>query len=279
MPTPASTTAAGIARRFGEDQFRGIETDIGEVNTTMVSLLPLRRRASSLKVATIDGGATDVEVYGRTKQKAAHAYTGALTLRSHIGFWAEAGIPLGAELMGGTEEPRANVMDILDRSIAALPAGVEKVQYRWDAGYFAADLAGACVERGVDFAIGVKQTAKVMAAAGLGRYSWVAAVGMEDTELAVIDYMPVPGPRTRISPALPGGPGSRSTASRPPGPASAARSTKASSPWRWRGASMRSTATRSSSPTWTSPPLRSSPKWSGGTGTAPTLRNSTVTPR
>ena len=49
-------------------------------------------------------------------------------------------------------------------------------------GYFAAELAAACVKRGVDFAIGVKRTAKVMAAAqGLGRYTWVAAVGMDDT--------------------------------------------------------------------------------------------------
>ncbi|WP_164520515.1 IS1380 family transposase [Specibacter cremeus] len=196
VPIPASTTAAGIARRFGDDQLRGIETAIGEINTAMVSLLPLVRRATLLKVATIDGDATDIEVYGRSKQKAAHAYTGALTLRSHIGFWAEAGLSLAAELMGGTEDPRSNAIDILDRSIAALPQGVEKIQCRWDAGYFAAELAAACIERGVDFAIGVKRTGKVMAAArGLGRYTWVPAVGMEDTELAAIDYLPGPWPK------------------------------------------------------------------------------------
>lgn len=196
VPTPASTTAAGIAKRFGEDQLRGIETGIGTVNAAMVALLPLVRRTSLLKVATIDGDATDIEVYGRTKEKAAHAYTGALTLRAHIGFWAEAGVPLAAELMGGTEDPRSNAVDILDRSMAALPAGVEKVQCRWDAGYFAAELAAACIERGIDFAIGVKRTAKVMAAiGGLGRYTWTPAMGMDDTELAVIDYLPGPWPK------------------------------------------------------------------------------------
>ena len=132
VPTPASTTAAGIAKRFGGAQLQGIEKGIGTVNTTMVSLLPLVRRTTLLKVATIDGDATDVEVYGRKKEKAKHAYTGALTVRSHIGFWAEAGIPVAAELMGGTEDPRSNAVDVLDRSIAALPAGVEKVQCRWD---------------------------------------------------------------------------------------------------------------------------------------------------
>lgn len=76
VPTPASTTAAGIAKRFGTDQLAGIEAGIGQVNTTMVDLLTPVRRASLLKVATIDGDATDVEVYGRTKEKAEHAYTG-----------------------------------------------------------------------------------------------------------------------------------------------------------------------------------------------------------
>ena len=180
VPTPASTTAAGIARRFGEEQLRGIEAGIGKVNTTMLDLLPLVRRTSLLKVATIDGDATDVQVYGHTKEKAKHAYTGELTLRSHIGYWAEAGVPVAAELMGGTEDPRSNAVEMLDRSIAALPVGVEKIRCRWDAGYFASELAAACVERGVEFAIGAKRTGKVMAAAkGLGRYAWVPAVGMD----------------------------------------------------------------------------------------------------
>ncbi len=193
VPTPASTTAAGIAKRFGGEQLAGIEAGIGTVNTTMIDLLAPVRRASLLKVATIDGDATDVEVYGRSKEKAEHAYTGALTLRSHIGFWAEAGVPLAAELMGGNDDPRSNAVSILDRAIGALPTGVEKIRCRWDAGYFAANLATACIERGIEFAIGAKRTPTVMkAAAGLGRYTWSPAIGMEDTELAVIDYLPGP---------------------------------------------------------------------------------------
>ena len=196
VPTPAATTAAGIAKRFGPQQLVGIETGIGVINTEFVSRLPLVRRTSLLRVATIDGDATDVEVYGRTKEKAAHAYTGALTLRPHLGFWAEASVPLAAQLMGGTEDPRANCVELLDRAITALPVGVQQVRARWDAGYFAADLATACVERGVEFAIGAKRTPTVMAAAaGLGRYHWVPAVDMADTEVAVIDYRPGPWPQ------------------------------------------------------------------------------------
>ena len=196
VPTPASTTAAGIAEHFGPEQLVGIETAVAKINTTMVSLLPLVWRTTWLKTATIGGDATDIEVHGRSKQKAKHAYTGALTLRAHIGFWAEAGVPLVGELMGGTEDPRSNAVDILDRAIGALPAGVGKVRCRWDAGYFAAELAAACSERDIEFAIGVKHTATVMAAArGLPRYSWTPAVGMGDTEVAVIEYLPGTWPK------------------------------------------------------------------------------------
>lgn len=190
-PTVASTTAYGIAKRFTADHLAGIETGVGQVNTRMMKLVPASRRASLLKTATIDADATDVEVYGRTKQKAEHAYTGALSLRAHIGLWADAGIPLAGELMGGTEDPRSNAVDILDRSIAGLPDGVGQIRYRADAGYFAEHLASACIDRGIQFAIGAKRTGKVMsAAAGTSRYEWTPAVGMDDSEVAVIDYLP-----------------------------------------------------------------------------------------
>ena len=111
-----------------------------------------------------------------------------MNLRPHLRLWAEAGVPLAGELMGGTEDPRASCVAMLDRAIAALPAGVERVRCRWDAGYFVAELVTACLGRGVEFAIGAKRTAPVMsAAAGVPEPAWVPAVGMESSELAVVD--------------------------------------------------------------------------------------------
>jgi len=75
-PTPASTTAAGIAARFGPEQLGGIEKAIGQVNTTMVALVGQVRRSALLKVATIDGDTTDVEVYGRQKENAQYNHVG-----------------------------------------------------------------------------------------------------------------------------------------------------------------------------------------------------------
>lgn len=194
VPTPASTTAAGIAKRFTDAQLEAVEAAVGQVNTTMITLLgatrPVRRNAL-LKVATIDGDTTDVEVYGPTKQLSVYNHTGQRNLRPHITFWAEAGVPLAAELMGGADDPRANCVQMLDRAIAALPTGVQQIRCRWDAGYFAADLANACVQRGVQFAIGVRRTRPVIAAAAkVPDHQWIHAIGMHQTEIAVIDYLP-----------------------------------------------------------------------------------------
>ncbi len=189
-PTPASTTWAGNAKRFTAEHLATLPSAMKTINTQWVARLPAVRRGALLRQVTIDGDATDVEVYGRTKQDAAHAYTGALTLRSHIAHWAEAGAPLAAELMGGTQDPRSNAVDVLDAAIAALPEGVEAIRCRWDAGYFAADLAKACLARGVRFAIGAKRTRPLMAAAQARGQAWVPAIGMEDTEVAVIGYLP-----------------------------------------------------------------------------------------
>ena len=191
VPTPASTTAAGIARRFGLEQLRGIESAIGEANERVVSLVGQVRRSALLKVATIDGDTTDVEVFGRCKQQAEYNHAGQRNLRAHLGLWAEAGVPLAGELMAGAADPRSNCVELLDRSIAALPAGVQQIRARWDAGYFAAALAQACVERGIQFAIGAKRnTAVVRAAAAAADARWVPTIGMDDTELAIIDYLP-----------------------------------------------------------------------------------------
>lgn len=190
VPTPASTTAAGIARRFTAEHLRGIETAIGQVNNRMVSLVGQVRRSALLKVATIDGDTTDVEVFGRLKANAEYNHTGQRNLRPHLGFWAEAGVPLAGELMAGAADPRSNCVDLLDRSIAALPDGVEQIRARWDAGYFAGALAAACVERGIEFAIGAKRNTAVVRAAQAPGLRWIPAVGMDDTELAIIDYLP-----------------------------------------------------------------------------------------
>ncbi len=192
VPTPPSTTAAGIARRFGAEEFAGIETGIAAIHAKVVPMLGRVRSSALLRSVTIDGDTTDVEVYGRSKERARHAYTGALTLRPHLAVWAETGVPVAAELTGGTDDARSSCVDLLDRALAGLPPGVGQVATRWDAGYFAADLATACLARDVRFAIGAKRSQPLFrAAAAVPEHAWGPVHGMDgDTHVAVVDYRP-----------------------------------------------------------------------------------------
>jgi hypothetical protein len=191
VPTPASTTTAQLAKRFTATHLAGIEDGIGVLNARVLRLLPARRRSQLLASATIDGDTTDVEVYGTKKQDAVYNYQGQRAYRPHIAFWADGGVTLAADLMKADEDPRPVAGQLLDRAIDQLPPGVERIRCRWDAGYFAADLAKHCISRGVEFAIGVKRNTAVVRA---GRVpptgGWHSAKDMAHTEVAVIEYLP-----------------------------------------------------------------------------------------
>jgi hypothetical protein len=78
----------------------------------------------------------------------------------------------------------------LDRAIAQLPPGVAKIRCRWDSGYFAADLAKHCIDRGVEFAIGVKRnSAVVRASRNAPTAGWHPAKGMPHTEVGSQEHV------------------------------------------------------------------------------------------
>ena len=65
MPGLASTTAAGLARRFTPKQWQAMEAGLAAVTRRMLSLLPAERSAALAGgPVTIDLDTTDVEVYG-----------------------------------------------------------------------------------------------------------------------------------------------------------------------------------------------------------------------
>ncbi len=194
--TPASTTTAQVAKRFSPTHLAGIEHGIGQINARVLSLVGPPRADELLACATIDGDTTDVEVYGRQKQDAVYNYQGQRAYRAHIALWAEAGITQAADLMRADEDPRPVAVGLLDRAIAQLPAGVVKIWCRWDAGYFAADLATHCVKRDIEFAIGVKRNSAVLRAMrSAPAHGWHPATDMEHAEVAVIGYLPGPWPK------------------------------------------------------------------------------------
>jgi hypothetical protein len=89
VPGLASTTAAGLAKRLSETQWRAVETGIREITTAMLDMLEPERAAALCQTVTIDLDTTDVEVYGRKKGGVAYNYQGQRAGRPHLASWAE----------------------------------------------------------------------------------------------------------------------------------------------------------------------------------------------
>ena len=85
VPGLATSTAAGIARRFTARHWRGAEAGLAAATSRMTGLLPAERAAELAEgPVTIDIDATDVEVYGNKKRGVAYTYQGQRAGRPHV---------------------------------------------------------------------------------------------------------------------------------------------------------------------------------------------------
>jgi len=195
VPGLASTTAAGLARRFTPAQWEAVETGLAAVTGRMLDLLPADRAAALAGgPVTIDLDTTDVEVYGRKKRGVAYNHQGQRVGRPHVAAWAETEIVLAADLGDGTDDPRATAPGLLRRALAALPAAARasgRVGLRADAGYFAGQLARAAHDEKIAFAIGAKRIAPLWRLlAGIAEDAWHDAIEMDGAQVAVAQYCP-----------------------------------------------------------------------------------------
>lgn len=202
VPVLASTTAAGLARRFCPEHLAGIEAGAADLAGRGFDLLPAERKVALSAKVTVDLDSTDVEVYGSKKQGVAYNYAGQRAGRPHLATWAEAGLTTAADLLAGNDDVRPRAADMLRRGLAGIPEPVraaaaagDRLRTRADAGYFTADLAHASVEQGCDFAIAAKRnTAMWRAYASIEPDSWVDAIGMAGAQVAAVDYAPAGWP-------------------------------------------------------------------------------------
>ncbi|HMH36069.1 MAG TPA: IS1380 family transposase [Streptosporangiaceae bacterium] len=194
VPGLASTTAAGLARRFTPAQWQAIEQGVAAVTGRMLSLLPAPRAAALADgPVTIDLDTTDVEVYGSRKRGVAYNHQGQRVGRPHVAAWAEAETVLAADLGDGTDDPRATAPDLLRRALGCLPerARAGRVAMRADAGYFAGQLARAAHDAHIGFAIGARRIAPLWRLlAGLADDAWHEAIEMDNAQVAVAQYCP-----------------------------------------------------------------------------------------
>jgi len=123
-PVPPSRTAARLAGRFGPAQLTGIETALSELYTRWLRAVPAQVRAPLVlrdPTTTIDLDASDIEVYGKTKQGVGWNYAGVRSGRVHLASWAQAELPLAADLIAGNTDVRPDAGGLLARALASMP--------------------------------------------------------------------------------------------------------------------------------------------------------------
>lgn len=198
VPTPASTTAAGLAERFTGQQLVAIEDGVAEVlRRVMVRLPDRRRRALQTGAVTIDLDGTDVECYGSRKDGVAYSYKGVRAGRPHVASWAEAGVVVAADLLAGDEDPRPGAAGLIADAVTTLGmVGVwARPVVRGDVGYFAAHIAWAAFKAGCDFSLGVTRNSAVWRALStIPEQAWVKAKRMRGAQVAVMAYCPAGWP-------------------------------------------------------------------------------------
>ena len=196
VPGLASTTAAGLARRFDDGQWRAVETGLGNIATAALDILTVvapQRAARLSETVTIDLDTTDVEVYGRHKRGVAFNHQGQRVGRPHVATWAETSTVLAADLMSGRDDPRPHAPELLRRALAGLPAPARggRIRLRADAGYFAGELARAALFADVEFAIGARRIAPLWRILdGVAETDWTDAIDMSNAQVAVAEYCP-----------------------------------------------------------------------------------------
>src|SRR5664279_117032 len=201
-PVDRSTGGAEHDRRqagrsVGPVQLAGIETALASIYPRWLALAPAAVRAwLVLRDPTIDLDSSDIEVYGKTKQGVGWSYAGVRSGRVHLASWAQAELPLAAELMAGNDDVRPGAGELLTRALAVLPAQVcGRPRVRADAGYFDATLAHTAVTAGCDFAIAAKRNpAAWRALSAVPDTDWCDARGMAGGQVAACDYTPTGWP-------------------------------------------------------------------------------------
>ena len=118
VPGLASTTAAGLARRFTPAQWQAVEPALAAVTGRMLSLLPA---SGSRRWPKARSPSTWTPPTWRSTGPRSAAWP--ITIRAsvglpHVAAWAETEAVLAADLGDGTDDPRATAPDLLRRALA-----------------------------------------------------------------------------------------------------------------------------------------------------------------
>ena len=158
--------------------------------------LPAQVRALlAVRPPTIDLGSTEVEVSGRRQDGVAYNYAGQRAGRPHLASWAQAALPLAADLLAGNEDVRPRAGALCAGRWRGCPSRC--AHRRGSAptpGYFCAELAYAAVDAEADFAIAAKRTPAMWRAyAAVPDSAWLPARDMPGAQVSSVDHAPAVG--------------------------------------------------------------------------------------
>ena len=194
VPGLASTTAAGLARRFTDGQWRAVET--GSATSPPRRWPRCRARAGRGAVRAGDdrpghhrcGGLRPPQARGGLQPPGP---AGRPSARGHLGGDRD-GAGCGPDGRQRGPPPRTPPDCCAGRwPRCRPPARAGRIRLRADAGYFAGQLARAALFAEVEFAIGAKRIAPLWRLLdGVAEADWTDAIDMTGAQVAVADYCP-----------------------------------------------------------------------------------------
>lgn len=193
---PAASTFALAGERLDDVGVAAIEAGMATLIGRWFEAMPSARREQLVACRpSIDLDGTDIETYGRHKQRMAWNHEGRRVGRAHPATWAEAGVVLAGDLGSGADDPRPQAPGLIARAVANLPAGLGRPQVRGDAGYFDAKVAHGALAVGADYAIAAKRNRAVWRSLGsVPEEAWQDCVDMPGAQAAWCDYTPAGWP-------------------------------------------------------------------------------------
>ncbi|MGO9956222.1 MAG: IS1380 family transposase [Solirubrobacteraceae bacterium] len=188
--TPSAPAALQRAKDFRRVHCQRVERALAQAGHQLDRLLG---RDRSMEFVTVDLDATQIEVYGRTKQGAARNRQGQLSYAPHIAFWGQTGRALTAELVGGNREKLsgAQCARIARRAKSLLPTDHGPLCFRIDSAYYQLELLNSLRAERACFTVSVpRNQAMWKALSQIPEDAWTDALDMAGSQVAQTTYTP-----------------------------------------------------------------------------------------
>jgi Transposase DDE domain group 1 len=163
---------------------------LAKANQELVLDLQCRR---PVKTATID---VDATVIACDKRAAKRAYDGRCGYQPVQALWAEQEVLLADEFRDGNVPAGSGNRRVVEKALAALPGGIEKIYLRGDSALYEHELMGWLDERAIGYAISADMSAQLAACiAALPQDHWRLDQEEKDAirEWAEVNYLPTDG--------------------------------------------------------------------------------------